>query len=135
MWRERVRRRKANRRAFLQSITTGDKVMHALTVVDGFYAGVADYSPFVLQDVPIAFGGGLRPTIPTFSTEFPALSIVDVHSSALTVMNGQLMSDSDTAYSDYVAQAVLNAMNVIRLKNSATVDMSNGVRDWEWSDG
>ena len=135
MWRERVRRRKANRRAFLQSITTGDKVMHALTVVDGFYAGVADYSPFVLQDVPIAFGGGLRPTIPTFSTEFPALSIVDVHSSALTVMNGQLMSDSDTAYSDYVAQAVLNAMNVIRLKNSATVDMSNGVRAWEWSDG
>ena len=131
-----MRRRKANRRAFLQSIASGGaKEASASIVVDGYYAGVADYSPFVLQDVPIAFGGGLRPTIPTFSTEFPALSIVNVHSSALTVMNGQLMSDSDTAYSDYVAQAVLNAMNVIRLKNSATVDMSNGVRDWEWSDG
>ena len=108
--------------------------MHALTVVDGFYAGVADYSPFVLQDVPIAFGGGLRPTIPTFSTEFPALSIVNVHSSALSVMNGQLMTDA-AGYSDYVVQAVLNAMNVIRLKNDASVDMSNGVRDWEWSEG
>ena len=131
MWRERVRCRKANRHAFLQSITTGDKVMYAHTVVDGFYAGVADYSPFVLQDVPIAFGGGLRPTIPAFSTEFPVLSIVDLSSFALPVMNGQLLSDSDTAYSDYVAQAVLNAMNVIRLKNDASVDMSNGVRDWE----
>ena len=135
MWGEPVRRRKANRRAFLQSITSGNKVMYAHTVVDGFYAGVADYSPFVLRDLPIAFGGGLRSSIETFSTEFPVLSIVDVHSSALTVMNGQLMSDSDTAYSDYVLQAVLNAMNVIRLKNSASVDMSDGVRHWEWSDG
>ena len=131
MWRERVRRRKANRRAFLQSITTGDKVVYAHTVVDGFYAGVADYSPFVLQDVPIAFGGGLRPTAPTFSVALPVLSIVDLSSFALTVMNGQLMSDSDTAYSDYVMQAVLNAMNVIRLKNDASVDMANGVSDWE----
>ena len=135
MWRERVRRRKANRRAFLQSITTGDKVMYAHTAVDGFYAGVADYSPFVLQDVSIAFGGGLRPTIPTFSTEFPSLSIVDLSSFALPVMNGQLLSDSDTAYSDYVMQAVLNAMNVMRLKNDASVDMANGVRDWEGSEG
>ena len=135
MWRERVRRRKANRRAFLQSITTGDKVVYAHTVVDGFYAGVADYSPFVLQDVPIAFGGGLRPTAPTFSVALPVLSIVDLSSFALTVMNGQLMSDSDTAYSDYVMQAVLNAMNVIRLKNDASVGMADGVSDWEWSDG
>ena len=134
MWRERVRRRKANRRAFLQSITSGNKVMYAHTVADGFYAGVADYSPFVLQDLPIAFGGGLRSSIETFSTEFPVLSIVDVHSSALSVMNSQLLSDSDAAYSDYVLQAVLNAMNVIRLKNSASVDMSDGVRDWEWSE-
>ena len=37
--------------------------------------------------------------------------------------------------SDFVVQAGLIAMNVIRLKNSASVDMSNGVRDWEWSDG
>ena len=131
MWRERVRRRKANRRAFLQSITTGDKVVYAHTVVDGFYAGVADYSPFVLQDVPIAFGGGLRPTAPTFSVALPVLSIVDLSSFALTVMNGQLMSDSDTAYSDYVMQAVLNAMNVIRLKNDASVGMADGVREWE----
>ena len=130
-----MRRRKANRRAFLQSITTGDKVMYAHTVVDGFYAGVADYSPFVLHDLPIAFGGGLRSHVESFTTEYPALSIVDLGSFALTVMNEQLLSDSDAAYSDYVAQAVLNAMNVIRLKNSASVDMSNGVRDWEWSDG
>ena len=135
MWRERVRRRKTNRRAFLQSITTGDKVMYAHTVVDGFYAGVADYSPFVLQDLPIAFGGGLRPTAPTFSVALPILSIVDLSASALSVMNGQLLADSDTAYSDYVVQAVLNAMNVIRLKNDASVDMANGVRDWEWRDG
>ena len=135
MWRERVRRRKANRRAFLQSITTGDKVMYAHTVVDGFYAGVADYSPFVLQDLPIAFGGGLRPTAPTFSVALPVLSIVDLSASALSVMNGQLLGDSDTAYSDYVVQAVLNAMNVIRLKNDASVDMANGVRDWEGSEG
>ena len=135
MWRERVRRRKANRRAFLQSITTGDKVMYAHTVVDGFYAGVADYSPFVLQDLPIAFGGGLRPTAPTFSVALPVLSIVDLSASALSVMNGQLLTDDDTAYSDYVVQAVLNAMNVIRLKNDASVDMANGVRDWEGSEG
>ena len=135
MWRERVRRRKANRRAFLQSIATGDKVMYAHTVVDGFYAGVADYSPFVLQDLPIAFGGGLRPTAPTFSVALPVLSIVDLSASALSVMNGQLLGDSDTAYSDYVVQAVLNAMNVIRLKNDASVDMANGVRDWEGSEG
>ena len=130
-----MRRRKANRRAFLQSITTGDKVMYAHTVVDGFYAGVADYSPFVLQDLPIAFGGGLRPTAPTFSVALPVLSIVDLSASALSVMNGQLLGDSDTAYSDYVVQAVLNAMNVIRLKNDASVDMANGVRDWEGSEG
>ena len=130
-----MRRRKANRRAFLQSIATGDKVMYAHTVVDGFYAGVADYSPFVLQDLPIAFGGGLRPTAPTFSVALPVLSIVDLSASALSVMNGQLLSDSDTAYSDYVAQAVLNAMNVMRLKNDASVDMANGVRDWEGSEG
>ena len=135
MWRERVRRRKANRRAFLQSITTGDKVMYAHTVVDGFYAGVADYSPFVLHDLPIAFGGGLRSHVEAFTTEYPALSIVDLGSFALSVMNGQLLGDSDTAYSDYVVQAVLNAMNVLRLKNDTNVDMSNGVRDWEGSEG
>ena len=135
MWREPVKRRKAKRRAFLQSIATGDKVMYAHTVVDGFYAGVADYSPFVLQDLPIAFGGGLRPTAPTFSVALPVLSIVDLSASALSVMNGQLLGDSDTAYSDYVVQAVLNAMNVIRLKNDASVDMANGVRDWEGSEG
>ena len=134
MWREPVRRRQANRRAFLQSITTGDKVMYAHTAVDGFYAGVADFSPFVLQDVPIAFGGGLRPTIPTFSTEFPVLSIVDLSASALSVMNGQLLTDA-AGYSNYVVQAVLNAMNVIRLKNDASVDMANGVSDWEGSEG
>ena len=105
--------------------------MYAHTVVDGFYAGVADYSPFVLQDLPIAFGGGLRPTAPTFSVALPVLSIVDLSASALSVMNGQLLGDSDTAYSDYVVQAVLNAMNVIRLKNDASVDMANGVSDWE----
>ena len=134
MWRERVRRRKTQRRAFLQSITSGNKVMYAHTVVDGFYAGVADFSPFVLRDLSVAFGGSLRSSIETFSAEFPSLSIVDLHSSSLSVMNGQLMTDA-AGYSDYVVQAVLNAMNVIRLKNSASVDMSNGVRDWEWSDG
>ena len=134
MWRERVRRRKTQRHAFLQSITSGNKVMYAHTVVDGFYAGVADFSPFVLRDLSVAFGGSLRSSIETFSAEFPSLSIVDLHSSSLSVMNGQLMTDA-AGYSDYVVQAVLNAMNVIRLKNSASVDMSNGVRDWEWSDG
>ena len=134
MWRERVRRRKTQRRAFLQRITTGDKIVDAHTVVDGFYAGVADFSSFVLRDLSVAFGGSLRSSIETFSAEFPSLSIVDLHSSSLSAMNGQLLTDA-TAYSDYVVQAVLNAMNVIRLKNSASVDMSNGVRDWEWSDG
>ena len=134
MWRERVRRRKTQRRAFLQRITTGDKIVDAHTVVDSFYAGVADFSPFVLRDLSVAFGGSLRSSIETFSAEFPSLSIVDLHSSSLSAMNGQLLTDA-TAYSDYVVQAVLNAMNVIRLKNSASVDMSNGVRDWEGSDG
>ena len=124
-----MRRRKTNRRAFLQSITTGDKVMYAHTVVDGFYAGVADYSPFVLRDLPIAFGGGLRSHVEAFTTEYPALSIVDLGSFALSVMNEQLVGADAAGYSDYVAQAVLNAMNVIRLKNDTNVDMSNGVRD------
>ena len=127
-----MRRRKANRRAFLQSITSGNKVMYAHTVVDGFYAGVADFSPFVLRDLSVAFGGSLRSSIETFSTEFPSLSIVDLHSSSLSAMNGQLLADA-TAYSDYVVQAVLNAMNVIRVKGKE--DMSNGVRDWEWIEG
>ena len=130
MWRERVRRTKASRHAFLQSITTGDKVMYAHTVVDGFYAGVADFSPFVLQDVSIAFGGVSHSSVETFSAQFPSLSIVELHSSSLSAMNGQLLTDA-TAYSDYVVQAVLNAMNVIRLKNDASVDMANGVSDWE----
>ena len=132
MWRERVRRRKTQRRAFLQRITTGDKIVDAHTVVDGFYAGVADFSPFVLRDLSVAFGGSLRSSIETFSAEFPSLSIVDLHSSSLSAMNGQLLTDA-TAYSDYVVQAVLNAMNVIRVKGKE--DMSSGVRDWEWSDG
>ena len=126
-----MRRRKANRRAFLQRITTGDRIIDAHIVADGFYAGVADYSPFVLQDLPIAFGR-LRSSIETFSTEFPVLSIVDLSASALSVMNGQLLGDA-AGYSDYVVQAVLNAMNVIRVKGKE--DMSNGVSDWEWSDG
>ena len=132
MWRERVRRRKANRHAFLQSITTGDKVIDAHTVVDGFYAGVADFSPFVLRNLSVAFGGSLRSSIETFSAEFPSLSIVDLHSSSLSAMNGQLLADA-TAYSDYVVQAVLNAMNVIRVKGKE--DVSSGVRVWEGSDG
>ena len=132
MWRERVRRRKTQRHAFLQSITSGNKVMYAHTVVDGFYAGVADFSSFVLRDLSVAFGGSLRSSIETFSPEFPSLSIVDLHSSSLSAMNGQLLTDA-TAYSDYVVQAVLNAMNVIRVKGKE--DMSSGVRDWEWSDG
>ena len=130
MWREPVRRRQANRRAFLQSITSGNKVMYAHTVVDGFYAGVADFSPFVLQDVSIAFGGVSRSSIETFSAALPVLSIVDLSASALSVMNGQLLTDA-AGYSDYVVQAVLNAMNVIRLKNDASVDMADGVSDWE----
>ena len=129
-----MRRRRANRRAFLQSITSGDKVMYAHTVVDGFYAGVADFSPFVLRDLSVAFGGSLRSSIESFSAEFPSLSIVDLHSSSLSVMNGQLMTDA-AGYSDYVVQAVLNAMNVIRLKNDASVDMADGVGDWKGSEG
>ena len=129
-----MRRRQANRRAFLQSIASGGaKEASASIVVDGFYAGVGDYSPFVIS-IPIQFGGGLRSTIETFSTQSPIKSVVDVHSSALSVMNGQLVGDA-AGYSDYVVQAVLNAMNVIRLKNDASVDMANGVRDWEWRDG
>ena len=128
MWRERVRRRKTQRHAFLQSITSGNKVMYAHTVVDGFYAGVADFSPFVLRDLSVAFGGSLRSSIETFSAEFPSLSIVDLHSSSLSVMNGQLMTDA-AGYSDYVVQAVLNAMNVIRVKGKE--DMSSGVSVWE----
>ena len=108
--------------------------MYAHTVVDGFYAGVADYSPFVLHDLPIAFGGSLRPIAPPFSVALPVLSIVDLSSSALSVMNGQLLADNATGYSDYVVQAVLNAMNMIRLKNNATVNMADGVRVWEWDD-
>ena len=130
-----MRRRKAQRHAFLQSITTGDKVMYAHTVVDGYYACMADYSSFVLRDLPIAFGGGLRSSIKIFSTEFPILSIVDLHSSALSVMNGQLLTDDDTAYSDYVLQGVLNAMNVLRLKSNATLDMSDGVGACDGGDG
>ena len=132
MWRERVRRRKTQRHAFLQSITSGNKVMYAHTVVDGFYAGVADFSPFVLRDLSVAFGGSLRSSIETFSPEFPSLSIVDLHSSSLSAMNGQLLTDA-TAYSDYVVQAVLNAMNVIRVKGKE--DMSSGVSVWEGSEG
>ena len=132
MWRERVRRRKTQRRAFLQRITTGDKIVDAHTVVDGFYAGVPDFSPFVLRDLSVAFGGSLRSSIESFSAEFPSLSIVDLHSSSLSVMNGQLMTDA-TAYSDYVVQAVLNAMNVIRVKGKE--DMSSGVSVWEGSEG
>ena len=132
MWRERVRRRKTQRRAFLQRITTGDKIVDAHTVVDSFYAGVADFSSFVLRDLSVAFGGRLRSSIETFSAEFPSLSIVDLHSSSLSAMNGQLLTDA-TAYSDYVVQAVLNAMNVIRVKGKE--DMSSGVSVWEGSEG
>ena len=134
MWRERVRRRKANRRAFLQSIAPGGaKEASASIVVDGFYAGVGDYSPFVIS-IPIQFGGGLRSTIETFSAQSPTKCVVDLRSSALSVMNEQLVGDA-AGYSDYVVQAVLNAMNVIRLKNDASVDMSDGVGDWKGSEG
>ena len=134
VWRERVRRRKANRRAFLQRIASGgDKEASASIVVDGYYAGVGDYSPFVIS-VPIQFGGGLRSTIETFSAQYPTKSIVDLQSSALSVMNAQLVGDA-MGYSDYVVQAVLNAMNVIRLKNDASVDMADGVGDWKGSEG
>ena len=127
-----MRRRKTQRRAFLQRITTGDKIVDAHTVVDSFYAGVADFSPFVLRDLSVAFGDRLRSSIETFSPEFPSLSIVDLHSFSLSAMNGQLLAD-DTAYSDYVVQAVLNAMNVIRVKGKE--DMSSGVSVWEGSEG
>ena len=90
---------------------------------------------FGFRLLPFSFGGGLRPTAPTFSVALPVLSIVDLSSSALSVMNGQLLADNATGYSDYVVQAVLNAMNVIRLKNDASVDMANGVSDWEGSEG
>ena len=134
VWRERVRRRQANRRAFLQSIAPGGaKEASASIVVDGYYAGVGDYSPFVIS-VPIQFGGGLRSTIETFSAQYPTKSIVDLQSSALSVMNAQLVGDA-MGYSDYVVQAVLNAMNVIRLKNDASVDMADGVGDWKGSEG
>ena len=134
MWRERVRRRKTNRRAFLQSIAPGGaKEASASIVVDGFYAGVGDYSPFVIS-IPIQFGGGLRSTIETFSAQSPTKCVVDLQSSALSVMNGQLVGDA-AGYSDYVVQAVLNAMNVIRLKNDASVDMADGVGDWKGSEG
>ena len=59
---------------------------------------------------------------------------MDLGASALSVMNGQLLADA-TGYSDYVVQAVLNAMNVMRLKNDASVDMADGVGDWEGSEG
>ena len=134
MWRERVRRRKTQRRAFLQSIASGGaKEVSASIVVDGYYAGVGNYSPFVIS-IPIQFGGGLRSTIETFSAQSPTKSVVDLQSSALSVMNEQLVGDA-AGYSDYVAQAVLNAMNVLRLKNDTNVDMSNGVREWEGSEG
>ena len=134
MRRERVRRRKTNRRAFLQSIAPGGaKEASASIVVDGFYAGVGDYSPFVIS-IPIQFGGGLRSTIETFSAQSPTKCVVDLQSSALSVMNGQLVGDA-AGYSDYVVQAVLNAMNVIRLKNDASVDMADGVGDWKGSEG
>ena len=129
-----MRRRKTNRRAFLQSIAPGgDKEASASIVVDGYYAGVGDYSPFVIS-IPIQFGGGLRSTIETFSAQYPTKSVVDLQSSALSVMNEQLVGDA-MGYSDYVVQAVLNAMNVIRLKNDASVDMSDGVGDWKGSEG
>ena len=134
MRRERVRRRKTNRRAFLQSIAPGgDKEASASIVVDGYYAGVGDYSPFAIS-IPIQFGGGLRSTIETFSAQYPTKSVVDLQSSALSVMNEQLVGDA-MGYSDYVVQAVLNAMNVIRLKNDASVDMADGVGDWKGSEG
>ena len=134
VWRERVRRRKANRRAFLQRIASGgDKEASASIVVDGYYAGVGDYSPFVIS-VPIQFGGGLRSTIETFSAQYPTKSIVDLQSSALSVMNAQLVGDA-MGYSDYVVQAVLNAMNVLRLKSNATLDMSDGVGACDGGDG
>ena len=129
---ERVRCRKANRHSFIQSITSGDKVMYADSVVDGYYSTVQDYSPFVLRDLPIAFGD-LRSPIKEFSAKFPFLSIIDLRSSSLSVMNAQLISESATAYSDYVLQAVLSAMNVIALKKGKS--LADGVGTLEGSEG
>ena len=117
---ERVRCRKATRHSFIQSITSGDKVMYAHAVVDGYYSGVGNFSPFVLRDLPIVFGH-LRSSVESFSAEFPFLSIIDLRSSSLSVMNAQLISESATAYSDYVLQAVLSAMNVIALKKGKSL--------------
>lgn len=129
---ERVRCRKATRHSFIQSITSGDKVMYAHAVVDGYYSGVGNFSPFVLRDLPIAFGR-LRSSIESFSAEFPFLSIIDLRSSSLSVMNAQLISESATAYSDYVLQAVLSAMNVIALKKGKS--LADGVSVWKGGDG
>lgn len=129
---ERVRCRKANRHSFIQSITSGDKVMYADSVVDGYYSGVGNFSPFVLRDLPIAFGR-LRSSIESFSAEFPFLSIIDLRSSSLSVMNAQLISENATAYSDYVLQAVLSAMNVIALKKGKS--LADGVSVWKGGDG
>lgn len=129
---ERVRCRKATRHSFIQSITSGDKVMYAHAVVDGYYSGVGNFSPFVLRDLPIAFGL-LRSSVESFSAEFPFLSIIDLRSSSLSVMNAQLISESATAYSDYVLQAVLSAMNVIALKKGKS--LADGVGVWKGGDG
>lgn len=127
-----MRRRKATRHSFIQSITSGDKVMYAHAVVDGYYSGVGNFSPFVLRDLPIAFGR-LRSSVESFSAEFPFLSIIDLRSSSLSVMNAQLISESATAYSDYVLQAVLSAMNVIALKKGKS--LADGVSVWKGGDG
>ena len=127
-----MRRRKATRHSFIQSITSGDKVMYAHAVVDGYYSGVGNFSPFVLRDLPIVFGD-LRSSIESFSAEFPFLSIIDLRSSSLSVMNAQLISESATAYSDYVLQAVLSAMNVIALKKGKS--LADGVGVWKGGDG
>lgn len=129
---ERVRCRKATRHSFIQSITSGDKVMYAHAVVDGYYSGVGNFSPFVLRDLPIVFGD-LRSSIESFSAEFPFLSIIDLRSSSLSVMNAQLISESATAYSDYVLQAVLSAMNVIALKKGKS--LADGVGVWKGGEG
>ena len=106
--------------------------MYADSVVDGYYSTVQDYSPFVLRDLPIAFGD-LRSPIKEFSAKFPFLSIIDLRSSSLSVMNAQLISESATAYSDYVLQAVLSAMNVIALKKGKS--LADGVGTLEGSEG
>lgn len=106
--------------------------MYAHAVVDGYYSGVGNFSPFVLRDLPIVFGD-LRSSIESFSAEFPFLSIIDLRSSSLSVMNAQLISESATAYSDYVLQAVLSAMNVIALKKGKS--LADGVGVWKGGDG